>query len=360
MLARMFEPTVIAGDARARGRAHGRALAPLVRGHLEAWKASLPHAGDPQGYVAALLRDTDFRPAIQAHAPDLLDEVAGVAEGAGLPADEIFALQLLDEEWAFRGRRGPDKCSSFAIAGRGEAWIGQNMDLGPYTDGFQALLRIEAHGGRPGALVFTAAGILGLMGVNTAGVGVCVNSLPQLASAPRGVPVAFVLRRLLQAASLAEAVRLVRAIPHATNQHYAIASPQGVRSFEACSGGVTEYRPADPSRVLHTNHPLSDAPSAPEPASARANSVARLRSLTERLSGGGAPGLAELQAALSSCDDPEHPVCRVAGRAGGLISFTTGSMISRVSPRGVESWVSPGPPSERGWTPAALPIEAAA
>jgi len=305
---RPLEVVAAGGSAHARGRAIGEALRAEIGGHLRAWRASIALRSDEDAgaYVTALLSDTDFKPAIRQWAPDLLDEVEGMAAGAGLAADDVFALQLLDEEWAYRERRAaarrmPEKCSSFAIASGGAdgapAWIGQNMDLGGYTDGFQAMLRIGPDGERPAALVFTAAGMIGLMGVNAAGLGVCVNALPQLANAPSGVPVAFVLRRLLQARTLAEAVDLVLAIPHATNQHYVIASPDGVRSFEASAAGVAEYRPPDPARVFHTNHPLAAAATRAAP-DAWENSEARLASLTRRL-GAGAPGLAELQAALS-------------------------------------------------------------
>lgn len=359
----VIEPLDVSGEPRARGRAIGAAVAPRIRAHLTDWLGSLPAEGDGRGYVAAMLRTTDFRTAIRRHTPDLLEECEGIAEGAGEPADLVFALQLLDEEWAWRlARRQPtpqavgrlEKCSSLAIVSAGRpTWIGQNMDLGAYTDGHQVVLRIAGDGAKPGALLFSVAGMIGLMGVNAAGVGVCVNSLPQLPSAPEGVPVAFVLRRLLQARSLAEAVEVVTTIPHATNQHYVIAEAGAARSFEAGAMGVTEYRPDDPDRVLHTNHPLSDAPAAPETEQARANSAARLGSLRARLSGG-APGLAEIQAALSSCDDPRHPVCRIPGEDGGLIAFTTGSMISALTPGGVESWVSPGPPSVRGYSAVAV------
>src|SRR5581483_4768189 len=225
----------------------------------------------------------------------------------------VFALQLLDEEWAYRLRRqsGPvlEKCSSFAIAEPGRpTWIGQNMDLGGYTDGAQALLRIAPHSDAPEALVFTVAGMIGLMGVNAAGVGVCVNSLPQLPSAPQGLPVAFVLRRLLQATSLAEASDLALHLPHATNQHYVIADRAGVRSFEASSEGVVEYRRPTTDRVLHTNHPLAWPPGSDDPGYL-ANSTARLAALTARLAEGPA-SFAALAGALSSCDDPAHPVCR--------------------------------------------------
>src|SRR5581483_7227145 len=267
----------------------------------------------------------------------------------------VFALQLLDEEWAYRLRRqsGPvlEKCSSFAIAEPGRpTWIGQNMDLGGYTDGAQALLRIAPHGDAPEALVFTVAGMIGLMGVNAAGVGVCVNSLPQLPSAPQGVPVAFVLRSLLLATSLAEAAQIVTTIPHATNQHYVIAAPDGARSFEASAAGVVEYRPPEPGRVLHTNHPLA-AEGAAEPAAARENSEARLKSLVERLSAAMACDLAAAQGALAAMDDPRHPVSRPRRDDNFLIGFTTGSMISKLqgAPAPVETWVSDGPPALRGY-----------
>ena len=241
------------GAARDRGFAIGRALKAPIAAHLAAWRRSLP-GGDSDDYIARLLGETDFKPAIQRYAPDVWDELAGVAEGAGQALDQLYALQLLDEEWAYRARSGaasPPKCSSLAsVNADGSSWLAQNMDLGDYTDGFQVMLRIDDRY-HPSALVFTTAGMLGLMGVNAAGLGVCVNSLPQLPSAPEGLPVAFVLRRLLQARSLSEAADLVQALPHATNQHYLIAEPGAARSFEASAGGVTEYLSPDPLRIFH-------------------------------------------------------------------------------------------------------------
>jgi hypothetical protein len=343
-------PTIDArGGPRERGLAIGAALAAPIAGHISALKRALPaRVGPADAYLAALLADTDYKRAIRQHTPDLLAELEATAEGAGVAPDELLALQLLDEEWAYRARRhavrAPTKCSSLAIVGApGPTWIAQNMDLGDYTDGFQALLAIDDRAA-PATLVFTAAGMLALMGVNAAGVGVCVNSLPQLPSAPNGLPVAFVIRRLLQARSASEAFELARTLPHATNQHYLIAGPGEVRSFEASAAGVTEYRPPDPTRVLHTNHPLTDAAASPEPPAARENSVARLASLQARL-GAGRPGLAEIQAALSACDDPRHPV----RRTGGAVGFTTGSMISALSPVRVETWISYGPPDPGGY-----------
>src|SRR5262249_54857113 len=156
-------------------------------------------------------------------------------------------------------------------------------------------------------------------------------------SAHQGLPVAFVLRRLLQARTLAEAVTLVTTLPHATNQHYLIGAPEGVRSFEASASDVVEHLPATPGRVLHTNHPLTAAATEPHPERHRVNSVARLKSLQGRLASG-EPDLATLQAALSSCDDAAHPVCRLRDERNLAIGFTTGAIISCLTAAGVDAW----------------------
>ncbi|MFL5297588.1 MAG: C45 family autoproteolytic acyltransferase/hydrolase [Phenylobacterium sp.] len=350
-----FRPIPLSGAPYARGEAMGVALRDRIRAHLGAWLGALGGAGvgDPEAYVADMLAETDFTSAIERHTPDLMREVEGIAAGAQAPLGLLFGLQLLDEEWAHRVRlqRRPaklEKCSSIGLApATGPTWIAQNMDLGTYTDGHQVLLSISGDDGALAALVFSVAGMIGLMGVNAAGVGVCVNSLPQLPSAPQGLPVAFVLRRLLQARDLTEASELVLSLPHATNQHYLIAGPDGVRSFEASATGVSEFHPPQPSRVLHTNHPLAEVQGDPETAAARENTVARLAALTARL-GAGEPGLAEIESALASFDDPRHPVCRLPG-AAPMAPFTTGSMIAALQPDRVRSWVSPGPPSVAGY-----------
>src|SRR5262249_18704675 len=108
--------------ARARGRAHGETHRDLVRAHLETWMAHLDggRAVAPRAYLDRFINDTDFLPAVRRWPPDLIEEVEGIAEGAGLPFRHIWALQMLDEEWAHSMRRAAtvqprSKCSTFAI-----------------------------------------------------------------------------------------------------------------------------------------------------------------------------------------------------------------------------------------------------
>lgn len=357
-----IEPVVVRGSGYERGRAHGALLSERIKAHLNAWLQSLvkPPISDAQAYLERMLVETDFLAAIRAHTPELLEEIDGIADGAGLPRRLVFALQLLDEEWAYRAtidrRSPPEKCSSMAVV-RSEAltWVAQNMDLGVYTDGHQCLLRVDADDDGGASLILSLAGMIGLLGMNSRGVGICVNSLPQLRSSPTGLPVAFVIRKLLQQATLDRAVALLRSIPHATNQHYLIAEAGTARSFEACPAGVVEYRPTDSKRIFHTNHPLAVQTSAGGSGGSSEDSESRLHSLTARLSHG-AVGLRDFKNALSSFDDSAHPVCRVKREGSGQIGFTTGSMIAalRSRPRRQCAWFSAGPPILGGYARYAL------
>src|SRR5438034_663001 len=80
---------------------------------------------------------------------------------------------------------------------RGGALLAQNMDLPEVMDGGQTILRSTAPDGTR-TVVLTAAGMIGLTGCSSAGVGVCVNTLSMLNHSPDGLPVAFVVRGLLE------------------------------------------------------------------------------------------------------------------------------------------------------------------
>jgi isopenicillin-N N-acyltransferase like protein len=347
----------VSGDPYARGNAFGLNRREPIDAFTRDWLSHLSRVGvgDPHAYLRQMLQDTDFLTATRTHAPDLLEEVRGIAAGSGQREDIVLAAQFMDEEWAYR-KQATQKCSSIGIvSGPTLTWLAQNMDLGAYTDGHQLALRTAPHGAQPGMLIFTVGSMLALLGVNSRGIGVCVNSLPQLPSAREGLPVAFVIRKVLQARDMADAIHTVRSVPHATGQHYVIAGPGWVRSFEASCESVVEYQPPDPLRVLHTNHPLTQVTSSTPPY--YANSIARLRSLTARLMHG-TPDLNAIQAALSASDDPDHPVCRLPSKHADAdpINFTTGSLIAALQPHAptLDTWISPGPPT-RGYNPIQLP-----
>lgn len=290
-----------------------------------------------------------------------------MAEGAAISREDAFRAQLGDEDWFFDSynyaprARVQTKCTAFGVVvDEGLSYAGQNMDVPSYVEGRQALLRIKEPDSDLEALVFTYAGTMGLCGMNNAPLGVTCNTLMQLANRPDGLPVAFVLRSLLQKRSFKEAESFLRSVPHACGQNYIVTAIGRTASFECSPKKVVEYRPReDGSRVCHTNHPLvnDDIERFEElmttnPTSGwvrgQANTCSRFSSVAARTVHRDAPiDLKELRAALRAKDDPAHPVCRdlSSNVNSSSIAYTAGSVIYELCATPA-LYLTAGPPTE--------------
>jgi hypothetical protein len=336
----------VSGSGRERGRAHGEGLRDRIAEALERWDAEVAERmGIPAAeHVAGLLGATRFRPAIESHTPELLEEVRGIAEGAGASFERILAYNLMDEEWWYSQARGHrHACSVVAIpAGEGRgALLAQNMDLPEVMDGGQTILRSTApDGGR--TVVLTAAGMIGLTGANSDGLGVCVNTLSMLNHSREGLPVAFVVRGLLERRSLAGAEAFLRAVPHASGQHYAIASGGDVAGFECSAGGVVASD-GGRGRFWHTNHPLAsrDLDPADDDPAGTADSRHRLARLAET-----GPDIESTDDCERLLADKRAPLCVAPEAEHNWLTF--GSIAMELSsPPSVR--IAPGPPDRTPW-----------
>jgi isopenicillin-N N-acyltransferase like protein len=350
----------VEGNPKQRGVLLGTELRDGIAAHLEALFASWRRSGieRPDAHARAFLSTTNFQDAIVQWAPALMAEIEGLACGAGLPIEHAYLIQLLDEEWAYRKSLGiaapSNKCSSAALRDEaGGTCIGQNMDLGNYTDGLQRLV-LHREPGQSDQMVFTLAGMIGLMGVSAGGLAICVNAIRQSDAKGTGLPVAFVIRRLLQEPSADAAADLLRRIPHATSQHYLIADRHMIISLEARPDRIDVVSAYALGCYLHTNHPLGDGSMPAKDSWKDRNSLARLATLEARLGRSG-PDMGRMADALASRDDLEHPICQEIGTTAGVTDFTTGSLISMLSSDGSVCGVwSSGPPVRGSWQPWSL------
>jgi isopenicillin-N N-acyltransferase-like protein len=340
----------VSGSGRERGRAHGEALRDRIVDALGRWDAEVAERMDipAADHVAGLLGATRFVPAIEAATPELLEEVHGIAEGAGVSFERILAYNLMDEEWWYSQAAGHrHACSLVAVAageGRG-ALLAQNMDLPEVMDGGQTVLRSTAPDGGQ-TVVLTAAGMIGLTGCNSDGLGVCVNTLSMLNHSADGLPVAFVLRGLLERRSLAGAEAFLRAVPHASGQHYAVGSGDDVAGFECSSGGVVASDGGE-GRFWHTNHPLAsrDLDPADDDPAGTANSQVRL----DRLAASG-PDIETMDDCEQLLADKRAPLCVASEADHNWLTFGSIAM-ELTSPPAVQ--IAPGPPDRTAWIDAA-------
>jgi isopenicillin-N N-acyltransferase like protein len=341
----MYDGRVIRceGSPLERGLGQGETLRSTIRDGLDRWAAELGARHDvPIGrYVDEFLSSTSYAPAISRFTPELMEEMRGIASGAGQPFNTILAFNLLDEEWLFGQSRGrpPRGCTSAGFVNRpsGRRVIGQTMDLPSVHDGTQVAVNHVRENG-PDVTVLTAAGMVALTGVNSVGVGVVVNALQTLEASTSGLPVAFVIRGILDRPNATAAEQWVRSLPHATGQHYLIGDPERLLSLECGANGVSEVDPGS-DRFCHANHPLTDG--APvhrdKVASGAANSLGRQQRMGELLPGLETAG--DLETALA---DRSAPISRSG--VGGWMTF--GAIVIELA-RPPRMRFTAGPPHER-------------
>jgi hypothetical protein len=273
----------------------------------------------------------------------VLDEVLAMADAAGIDRDEAVAAQLVDETWLVGRSHGvPEHCSTVGLHEGDRSTIGQNMDLEPFRHGHQ-LAVLHRRPEAPDLLLLASPGVIAFNGCSSAGVAVCVNALGELGGRPSGLPVAFVIRAVLDRPTAADAAAFVAGVAHASGQHYLVADRHGLHSHVCGPDGATEL-PAE-RRLLHTNHVLAGSPEAVADATPEGDfhssladsSHARLDSLRRDLAAGGS-----IQDALGSLRHAVHPVCR---RFGEGDHFTFASTVFELDehPR---MHVTAGPPDE--------------
>ena len=252
---------VLEGTPYQMGMIHGTALKPEITELIQRWKADLAktYKVTAEDFIRRFLNHTDFRPSINRWTPGLLDEVRGIADGAGVDFDTMFAFQLIDESWVMNEDLGLDKCTAIAAGKRGKspAFTSQNQDIPLFYHGFQTVLRIGEKGMNLETLVFTIPGLIALNGLNSRSVGVCVNAVTQLAYSREGLPVAFVIRGILRQKTFEQAEKFLRSIRPAAPQNYALGGPLKAASFERSSNRMIPFLPFEGAEfTYHTNHPL--------------------------------------------------------------------------------------------------------
>ena len=248
-----YREVTVAGSPRELGRQIGEAARDEVRGFCEVALARVNKTLSVSRERALKIAAACI-PLADAYRPDLVDELRGTAEAAGVTLEDLMLLQV-------RNQLQPDHdagCSSLSIAAEaaadGHAMVAQNWDNDPALDEFTIVLtRQPAH--KPALMTVTQAGLISYLGVSESGIGACVNTLPAPAR-DVGVPHYFTLREIYEATSLEESVHAVRRADRAIPANIMLATPQGPADLEVTIDDVHVLRNNGAGYLAHTNHCL--------------------------------------------------------------------------------------------------------
>ena len=216
-----FPELTVSGSPGAMGRSHGRAFAAQIRRNIRFYLRWLCAAtGKKPEQLLAVAHS--FAAVLRRHHPDLLEEMAGIARGANRTLDEILAVNartdmlVMGQRPSQPGTKGAvPGCTALAISGgskkRRLLALGQNWDWRSELAQGTVILRVKPAKG-PRLVTFTEAGMVGKIGFNEHGLGVCLNFLSHRSEDPRGefgIPVHCLLRAVMGCESLEQAYKMV-------------------------------------------------------------------------------------------------------------------------------------------------------
>lgn len=245
------------GTAYSRGFTHGQTLASEIDTIIERWKKEVESSfeTDFENVICSFFEKTTMVDTIKKYCPELLDEVKGIADGAGQKYKTVLALQMSEEIENAGEYLVEAKCTSVSSSKTKEqsTIVAQNMDPPAFLQGFPTLLHIKGEKNQPESYVFTFPGFIGLCGLSK-NVAVACNGISMLNHRRDGLPVAFVLRSLLVQNNENEAFDFVQNIPHATPQCYTIGGTTAAKCFECSANSKVAFYPFENNTVtLHTN-----------------------------------------------------------------------------------------------------------
>jgi isopenicillin-N N-acyltransferase like protein len=271
----------IRGRPRERGRQLGEACREQVRAYPEALRRVLgaeaglralpagdgadgpPEAGPQGGPSVADLeaRAVTFLPAFEAFAPHLVEEIRGIAEGAGVAFATALLVNVRAEVAGVRvGSVQVEGCTAFAAGrgatARGDILIGQNQDQAPEMEAFGVVVRVRPDDGPP-VVMATFGGLVGYPGLNGEGVAHVQNALAN--GAWRHALPHYPLKRvLLEQGSVAGCLGVFDRAPLASCGNYVLADGRGrIVDVESTPDGYAVLEP-EGGLLVHANHFRSD------------------------------------------------------------------------------------------------------
>jgi len=235
------------GSHREIGRQVGEGARPLIERSLAAYEAEFESCGGMSLATAEALT-APLLAAAERSLPQYVDELRGMAEGAGVPFARLFLLNC-GEELTCSPSLEAGRCTSLALAGRGRTILAHNEDWEERDIENQLLVRMALPDGAR-ILTMTTAGSLAMTGLNSHGLAFAANTVYAREGPPGGlrggVPNAFVCRWMLEARTRDEATARALSPGRARGSNHLCAQAGGTVWDVETSGeraAVVEARP---------------------------------------------------------------------------------------------------------------------
>lgn len=208
----------------------------------------------------------------RAYAPDLMDELQGMADATGLSLAELVInngfTDFMDVVYnvgditkqPVTPRYASDNCTAFLVpnerASDNHGFFGQTWDMHDTATPYVILIDGKPDNA-PDFLTFTITGCVGMIGMNSEGITVGINNLMST-DGQIGVTWPFVIRKILQQDNLDDALECLTSANLAGAHNYMLMDKHGDGyEVEAMSTSI-HIEKLEKDTIAHTNHCLID------------------------------------------------------------------------------------------------------
>lgn len=226
------------GEPYARGRKHGAKLKEEINTLYLAWRdkvmEKLPVKMDMEEinrFIGAHI------PFVKKIAPDIHEEMNGIADGAKISYQKVLLLNCFAEIERFflpaiavKFKQKPNTffnnaCTGFGIYGKAsmnkKVYVGQGWDMESYWE--PIILRIQSEAADPDLLLFSNPGIVGASGINSHGLALCNTGICTSDQRP-GLPYPILVRKALEKKVLSDMMGVIITAPRTTGIGYILGS----------------------------------------------------------------------------------------------------------------------------------------
>lgn len=240
----MFSLVSIKGCAEERGFQHGNKLKHQINKVIEFYKIIF-HKN--QEYI--FKKAKYFQRKIKEYNCEYVEEIEALSEGAEVNPLWIYALNSRTEILSYY----PAECTSIYFQKTGI--LGQNWDWAKALEQLIVLMKIEFSNGHK-ILMLTEPGIIGKIGMNSRGLGVCLNLL-MIKKKSTGVPIHILLRSVLDSSTITDAQNILKKAGLGRASNILIGTGSGECLNIEFAGDELFYLTPENQVLIHTNHFLA-------------------------------------------------------------------------------------------------------
>ncbi|KKP01029.1 hypothetical protein THAR02_06851 [Trichoderma harzianum] len=288
-----YQHIVVEGTPYERGLSHGRQASEKVRANIEYYKlpGKLPHWS-----ISSKIIQTVYLPGFKKFYPTGLEEIKGIADGAGVTVEEVIMLnarydlgrcmyRLQNGGETPQDSDGHDECTSGFFPPKavesGRALAVHNWDMSSHLYNQDLIIYLEVHPDpsedRPSMFILTEAGQLIRSGMNSAGLSVTANSLlssqdyvpvshidrdgvyHRVTDPTPVLPLSVARRIFLEYSNYAESLVAINAFPRHVSGNLHVSTADGfAMAMEVAPDRIYKfYGNIDDQYLIHSNHFLS-------------------------------------------------------------------------------------------------------